>query len=477
MTAAVTVRAVGTPVHFALNVSRTLVIPAGTLAQDFLVMLITGNTGAIFTKTGMTGWTEVPGGQVINTTFGNAVAYYKWANVGDAGASVLAGNYAANQKGVGVIIALDGTKVDPINPITVAMVGAISNTLGTAHAIPTATASGHNATPLLVVSDRASATIQTTSTWTYPAGYTNVVTNQGSTDVNSGEEGIGVAIGGEILDTASSPSGNATGNNLSHFTSAVLLINEFVPPDVAEIQIMDDSGWHTVEVVGVGESGLIHAVTMVDRLSGLHTPDSNADFSGGSMPALFSFNQGVVIESAAADPLGSSGYGAHLTPQTSSPFAATLTKSAATAPTNKPWASIKVRCKLITLPGAANTYDNLFEIGNSDATAPKNQFTMYWNNRALWADFGTGDAVNLSLAADTTDWHTYEARVFFGATTYTAKVRIDGGTPIDMTSANDKEVATSEEIWIGYPSALADYERYIGRVAYSVGDTDPGWLT
>jgi hypothetical protein len=470
MTAPV-VRAAGTPVHFSNDTSRPVQIPATAQPGDQLFIVVSTN-GAVTSSASPVGWVPVSGSPLINTTFDGIFVWTHTCGVGEPGTSVTVGNFSGAVKGVGVCLAIENT--DPAHPVDVALVGSAFNTLGTSRTAPSTT-TDQKAVPILIATDRASATVQTTASWTWPTGFTNVVTNQGSTSVNTGEAGIGIAVGTEVAAASTAGGGTVVGNSLTHVELGLLMVRSYSPPAAPQLQIQDDSGWHTVDIVGVGEDGVIKAVTLVEHLSGLHVPDLLVDFAGGVLPSgQFTVSEGVTVEAGSADPDGTSGFGANLTPDPSTGYVS-LTKADLVAPYGKAWASIKVRFRCTSLPPTTNTYDNLFEIGNELTVAPKGQFTVYWNNRVLYADFNTEDAVNLGLVADT-GWHTLEARVFFGSTTYTASVRIDGGTPINMTSAANKTASVVGALWMGYPETVGDYSRDIARLALSVADDDPGWL-
>lgn len=247
----------------------------------------------------------------------------------------------------------------------------------------------------------------------------------------------------------------------------------------AQIDTYDNTTntWQLCDILGVGS----HDGTWLVPVELLSTPgdtgeeattiaDYSVNFDSGQF-GIFNVHSGATLSAAYAH---SGAYGCRLTPDPGSGI--TSLTSSGNFPGGKPWVSFSMWFRLVTIPDPSGTYMNLFELGNSVPAAPKSQFTVFFNNNALIADFNAGENLTITGSLTDTNWHHIESRVHFGATTYTASIRLDGGNVLTHTSANNKTPATAEVLWIHYPNVAVDYTMDVDDVLLTTSTTDPGWL-
>ena len=122
-----------------------------------------------------------------------------------------------------------------------------------------------------------------------------------------------------------------------------------------------------------------------------------------------------------------------------------------------PYVTYSMWFRLVTLPNPLDKYMNLFEIGNTAATTPKSQFTVFFRNDRLTCDFDNNETMDIGPVPLDGGWHQIQVIVFFGATTYTAQVSYDGGSVQTLDSADNKTAASVKTLWIHYPGTAVDY--------------------
>lgn len=246
-----------------------------------------------------------------------------------------------------------------------------------------------------------------------------------------------------------------------------------------QVDVYDEAAadWEVCDIIGVGShdgAWLVPVELLTVRAGDADGSSSVADYAVNfdtQSYGIFNVHSGAVLDAVYAH---DGAYGCRLTPDPGSGI--TSLTSSSNFPKGKSWVSFSMWFRLVTLPSAADTYMNLFELGNSVPAAPKSQFTVFFDNNALIADFNAGENMTITPSLTDTSWHRIEARVYFGATTYKAYIRFDGGTEMTHTSANDKTPATAEVLWIHYPSTAVDYTMDVDSVLLTTADSDPGWL-
>lgn len=237
-----------------------------------------------------------------------------------------------------------------------------------------------------------------------------------------------------------------------------------------QVDVQTGTGWSTCDILGYGANLDPVEALMPPPLAEPTSIAANViDFEDQGYK-IFNSVQGAVLSSAYAH---SGAYGCRLTPDPSTGVAS-LTSSAS-FPGGHPWASISLWFRLATLPAYSDTYMNLFEIGNAVPTAPKSQFTVFFKNNVLTCDFNNTETQAIATVTDT-GWHRFEARITFGATTYSGQMRLDGGITQTLTSQNNKTVSTAEALWVHYPTVAVDYTLDVDDILLTTADADPGWL-
>ncbi len=240
----------------------------------------------------------------------------------------------------------------------------------------------------------------------------------------------------------------------------------------------DTNDWMACDILGVGSRDGTWLVPVELITTNTNAGDGTTSIADYVMNfedqgyGILNIHSGATIDAAYAY---SGTYGCRLVPDISTGIAS-LTSSGGNFPGGKAWVSFSMRFRLVTQPSPSDTYMNLFELGNSVPAAPKSQFTVYFDNNALIADFNAGEVATVAGSLTDANWHKIEARVYFGATTYTAYIRFDGGTVLVHNSANNKTVATAEVLWIHYPNVAVDYTMDVDDVLLTTSNSDPGWL-
>ncbi len=248
-----------------------------------------------------------------------------------------------------------------------------------------------------------------------------------------------------------------------------------------QIDVYDETitDWQTCDILGVGSHDGTWLVP-VELIAAEATATVPTDPSSVAAHAvnfdtqaygIFNVHSGTTLNAAYAH---DGAYGCRLTPDPGTGI--TSLTSSGSFPGGKRWVSFSMWFRLVTLPGSSQAYMNLFELGNSVPVAPKSQFTVFFKNNALIADFNAGEELTITGPLTDTNWHRIEARVDFGSTTYTAYMRLDGGATLVHTSANNKTSATAEVLWIHYPNVAVDYTMDVDSVLLTTADSDPGWL-
>jgi hypothetical protein len=107
-------------------------------------------------------------------------------------------------------------------------------------------------------------------------------------------------------------------------------------------------------------------------------------------------------------------------------------------------------------------------------TASVNHFDFFLTagNDFMWdlksTDFDTYTGVTLGR------WYLVKGKVFFGATTYTAEVEIDGVNQGSIASTS-QTVEAVKSVWLGNAVAKTS-DRDYDAIRVQVGETDPGWV-
>lgn len=220
-------------------------------------------------------------------------------------------------------------------------------------------------------------------------------------------------------------------------------------------------------VVGVSATASL-TVTSTNNSARMPTPHLDVNFDDGTTGG-FNVVQGATVRAGSAY---DGANGVRLAPDGSG--FATLTYTGEEG-TSHAWAAFRGRFRIVTKTNVANTFTDLIEIGNALTSAPKGQFTVYTNSGDLGIDFNTTDFAVIDPAYGTGTWHLLEAVVFFGATTFTARVRYDG-TEYVHTSANTQTPTTVKDLWVQYPSTVTDQTVDWDKIRFWAGDYDSGYL-
>lgn len=197
------------------------------------------------------------------------------------------------------------------------------------------------------------------------------------------------------------------------------------------------------------------------------------DFASGAVGWPVTFHIGASVSRK----YGENGeLGCRLQPRPSSRALAALVINDAGFLAGKPWAAISLRFRLVTLPQLSDTYMNLFEIGNTATKAPKSQFTVYFKGSAIFCDFNFNETVQLAQIPTVGTWHSINAIVGYGSTTYHAEMRFDEESVVRLASKNDKSVESVKSLWIHYPTVPVDYTMDIAKVRMVTSSTRPHFL-
>jgi len=137
---------------------------------------------------------------------------------------------------------------------------------------------------------------------------------------------------------------------------------------------------------------------------------------------------------------------------------------------NHPWASVSMWFK-VNSHGATNSTDL---ISLKTVTGVNNfDFFLLPNDHLQW-DLLSTDNAQTSYALNLNTWHLVEARVYYGGTTHTAQVQIDGVDQGSITST--EQTATDvKSLWIGSSLTTNTYSTDVDDVQLQVGDSDLGY--
>lgn len=461
--------------------SVNVVVPAGAVVGDTLVLAVTASGSAVATLSA-SGWTLQKGIAAGTSTYCNMAVLTKACVSGDPGKTYAVVSTVTGKR-VQFVIALKD--VDSSLPIVAVGAGVTDTATSNTHAINTATGTSHRYVPMVIVGERAAGTagvadLSASTTWTWPAGYTNVGGGVSATTNNSGEVAVAAAIGNDSASGSSSPSGNVVAQySNARYASVALLIGSATTaaPSLPQVDVLQSGSWIRCNVLGYGQGGVLTPVSVVAGKIAAAAPSAvapalSADFNSGVIPSWLNVHPGNISIIPAAAYEGANG--ARLVRDGSG--LASLTSSGGSFPSGHTWASFTMRFKLLTLPDLSDSYMNLYEIGNALTAAPKSQHTVYFNAQKLWLDFDASEKIDLGLQPAVGDWHRVEARVYFGGTAYTAIVRLDGGNPITFTSPANKTPTTADVLWIHYPTTAVDYDMDVDLIGLTTADSDPGWL-
>jgi hypothetical protein len=215
---------------------------------------------------------------------------------------------------------------------------------------------------------------------------------------------------------------------------------------------------------GFGRAVAAHATT---------TAQVNLNFESGSLGPPITTYRGATLASAYAH---TGNFGCRLAPTNTNSNVACLVLDRSGFALYKPYATYTMFFRLSTLPKATDTYMNLFEIGNTSTASTKSQFTVFFRDNRLVADFAYGETMDIAAVPSVGQWHLVQAIVYYGSTTYTAHVSYDGDAARTLTSANDKTAQSVRALWIHYPSVPVDYVVDVDDIQMSTSDTMPGFL-
>jgi hypothetical protein len=204
------------------------------------------------------------------------------------------------------------------------------------------------------------------------------------------------------------------------------------------------------------------------------TAQLSLDFEDGSLGAPITTHRGAALSPAYAH---SGNLGCRLDPTTTTSHVACINVDRKGFALNRPYATYSMYFRLVTLPNAADTYMNLFEIGNTSTAATKSQFTVFFRKNRLMCDLAYKETMDIGAVPTDGDWHLIQAIVYFGGTTYTAKVSYDGAAAKTLTSANNKTPESVRILWIHYPGAAVDYTMDVDDVQMSTSLTPPSFFT
>ncbi len=108
------------------------------------------------------------------------------------------------------------------------------------------------------------------------------------------------------------------------------------------------------------------------------TAQVNLDFENGSLGPPITKYVGTTLGPAFAH---TGSYGCRLEPTTTTNNVACIHLDRSGFALNKPYATYTMFFRLVTLPNSADTYMNLFEIGNTSTATNKSQFTVFFSKQ------------------------------------------------------------------------------------------------
>lgn len=215
------------------------------------------------------------------------------------------------------------------------------------------------------------------------------------------------------------------------------------------------------------------AVGAPPKRSAVEPQQIHVDFESGSLGRPITHHVGAAVSPAFAE---TGKNGCRLEPLPAKGDLAALVFEQSGFAADKPWATVSISFRLVTLPKSSDTYMNLFEIGNTATRFPKSQFTVYFKHDRLVCDFNTSETMNLSAMPIVGAWHRIDAVVGYGAKMYTADVRFDGGATKKLTSKDNKSVEKVKSLWIHYPTVPVDYTMDIDDIRMMTTSARPQFL-
>lgn len=200
------------------------------------------------------------------------------------------------------------------------------------------------------------------------------------------------------------------------------------------------------------------------------------DFESGSLVTNWPTRTGTV--SAIAGAAYRSSFGARINPGAG--VAATIaTSTTKWAQATFTWALLRTRFRINAVP--VGTTADLLTVQN--ATTVDN-FDFFWNNvtSSFWFDLkGASARIDTGVAAQVGHWYDLRARIFYGSTTYTAQVRLDGqdfgvlSSPGQTSShVRSGHVGTSSTAKT-YQFDVDDYSVVVDTVQPTFGDIWTQW--
>ena len=134
------------------------------------------------------------------------------------------------------------------------------------------------------------------------------------------------------------------------------------------------------------------------------------------------------------------------------------------------WAAVSAWVRVNSHAPSEST--DLITIKNNNGA---NHFDLFLtpDNRLKWDLLISDNAQTAPITLGT--WNLLEARVYFGATTYTANVRINGVEQTSITSTG-QTATTARSIWFG-TSNPKTHQFDVDNMQAQVAAADPGWLT
>jgi hypothetical protein len=203
------------------------------------------------------------------------------------------------------------------------------------------------------------------------------------------------------------------------------------------------------------------------------TAQLNLDFENGSLGLPITTHKGAALGQTYAH---TGSLGCRLDPSTTSNHIACINVDRKGFALNRPYAVYSMYFRLVTRPKPTDSYMNLFEIGNTSTAASKSQFTVFFRNNRLVCDLAYNETMEIAPVPIDGGWHLIQAIVYFGGTTYTAKVSYDGGAAKTLTSANNKTAQNVKVLWIHYPGTAVDYTMDVDDIQMSTSLTPPSFF-
>lgn len=253
--------------------------------------------------------------------------------------------------------------------------------------------------------------------------------------------------------------------------------NEFLPEHASAQQPAGGSeplslSRRSFFVFGGLTAGAIMGIVAAPRAFATN-PQLDIDFESGALGDPITHYAGAFV---APEYAYSGSYGCRLDPTATTDGIACLVVDQKGFTLGMPYVTFSMRFRLATLPSVSDKYMNLFEIGTTATTAPKSQFTVFFRNDRLTCDFDWSESLDIAAAPTDSTWHVIQAIVFYGGTTYTAKVSYDGGATKTLVSASDKTAQSVKTLWIHYPRKAVDYTIELDEIQMATSATEPDFL-